>query len=158
MSSLDPTDVTNLNACPSVVKYPTNFGTKEGRARCVFTATGGKAIGAYGLGLTLPKGCTVTKAYYKVLTTFTSATDAATIALKVVSANDLVTAIAISDVSNPWDAGGMVVTTATGSMANELAITTTDTEVTATVAVEALTAGKLVLFVEWAYTGDLSLT
>jgi hypothetical protein len=40
-----------------------------------------------------------------VLTTFQSNTDAATIAIQVEGANDIVTAVAISDGANPWDAG-----------------------------------------------------
>lgn len=158
MTSLSAADITARDGCPSVVKHPQHWGKKTGCARAVFTATGGKAIGSHNLDLAIPKGSHVTKAYYKVLTTFTSATDAATISLQVVAANDLVTAVAISNGGNPWDAGGLVVTSVTGSMGNELALTTADTYVSATVAVEALTAGKLVVFVEWAYVGDLDLT
>jgi hypothetical protein len=158
MSSLSGADITAFNGGPSQYKQPQKWGNKEGRARAVFTATGGKAIGAHSLDLTIPKGAHVTKAHYKVLTTFTSATDAATIALSVVAANDVVSAIAISDGSNPWDAGGLVLGLPSGDMSDELAITTADVAVTATVAVEALTAGKLVVFVEWAYVGDLDLT
>lgn len=158
MSSLDQADITNLNNAESQAKAPRYAGWKRGEARCVFTATGGKAIAAYGMGLTIPRGAHVTKAFYKVLTTFTSATDAATIALKLVSANDIVSAVAISAMGDVWDASGTVITIPTGSMTTELAATTADTELTATVAVEALTAGKLVLWVEWVYFGDLDLT
>lgn len=158
MTAFDQVDITAKDNVEAQSKLGQYLGRKEGRARCTFTATGGKAIGAYSLGLTIPKGAHVTKAYYKVLTTFTSATDAATIALKVVSANDVVSAVAIVTAGDVWDAGGCVVCIPTGSMGNELAATTADTDVTATVAVEALTAGKLVLFVEWAYFGDLTLT
>src|SRR5690348_3842184 len=62
-------------------------------------------IAAHGLGVYIPSKAIITKAWVDVVTTFTSATDAATIALKVQSANDLVAAIAISDASNVWDAG-----------------------------------------------------
>lgn len=158
MSSLSYADITALDGGPSQTKMPQNWGKKFGFARTTFTATGGSAIGAHTLDLVIPKGAHVTKAYYKVLTTFTSSTDAATIALKLVAANDIVTAVAISAGGDVWDAGGLVIATPTGSMANELAATTADTAVTATVAVEALTAGKLVLWVEWVYFGDLDLT
>lgn len=157
MTSLSAADITALDGAPSVAKLPLVWGKKQGCARAIFSATGGKAIGAHNTDLVIPKGATVTKAYYKVLTTFTSATDAATIALSLVSANDIVSAVAIS-VGTTWDASGLVATIPTGTLGNELAITTADTYVVATVAVEALTAGKLVLFVEWAYTGDLDLT
>ena len=158
MSSFTQDDITNLNNANGLTTRSRFHGWRTGAARCTFTATSGKAIGTHGLGLTIPKGALVTKAYYKVLTTFTSATDAATIALQVKSANDLVTAVAISNGGNPWDAGGGVVCTPTGTLANEVDNDTADSEVSAVVAVEALTAGKLVLWVEWAYYGDLALT
>lgn len=157
-SSLTNADVSNLNNANSPSLNSRTHGYKMGGGRCVFTATGGKAIGTHGLGLTVPKGAMVTKAYYKVLTTFTSATDAATIALQVKSGNDVVSAIAISNGANPWDAGGGVATIPTGSLSNEIDNDTADNEVSAVVATEALTAGKLVLWVEWAYYGDLALT
>lgn len=157
MTSFTQTDITNLNLSNSENLFQ-NHGYKVGRARCVFTATGGKAIATHGLGLTIPKGALIVKAYYKVLTTFTSATDAATIALKVKSANDLVSAIAISNGANPWDAGGGVVCIPTGTLANEIDNDTADNEVSAVVASEALTAGKLVLWLEFSYYGDLALT
>lgn len=157
MTSFSQADITNFDNAESQTKMPSKWGQKIGRARCEFTATGGSTIGAHTLGLTIPAKSYVTKAYYKVLTTFTSATDAATIALKVASANDVVSAIAISDVSNPWDVGGLVPTIPTGALSDEISVTV-DSLVTATVAVEALTAGKLVLWVEFAYYGDLTTT
>lgn len=152
-SSLNQADITSLNNAESVTKY-TKFGWKQGAAKCVFDATGGKAIGAHGCGLTIPKNSYVTKAFYKVITTFTSADDSGTIALSVASANDIVSAVAISNGGNPWDASGLVVGIPTGALSNEIAITA-DSEVTATVATQALTAGKLVIFVEWVYYGDV---
>jgi hypothetical protein len=156
MSSYTQTDVDNLNNANGESKLSRHLGDRFGRARCEFSATGGKAIGAHTLGLTIPKGSVITKAYYRVLTTFTSATDAATIALSIVGANDVVSAVAISNGANPWDAGNFA-TIVTATVSTWLA-TTADSAVTATVAVEALTAGKLVLWVEWAYHGDVSAT
>lgn len=147
-------DITNMDNGEGQSKLPKDHGKKCGVAKCVFDATGGKAIGAHGLGLTIPKNSYVRKAFYKVLTTFTSATDAGTIALKVASANDLTTATAISAGGDVFDAGGLVACTPTDALSNEISITA-DSEVTATVAVEALTAGKLVVWVEWAYYGDV---
>lgn len=158
MTSRTQTDITALNNVEGVSKIGEKLGWKTGMARCTFTATSGAAIATHGLGLTIPKGALITKAYYKVLTTFTSATDAATIALQAVSANDLVSAVAISNGGNPWDAGGGVVCIPTGSLGNEIDNSSAANEISAVVAVEALTAGKLVLWVEWAYYGDLSLT
>jgi hypothetical protein len=104
-------------------------------------------IAAHGLAVYIPNKAVVTRAWYEVNTTFTSATDAATIALKVNSANDLKSAVAISNGANAWDASivdGIPVDTA----ATRIKITA-ERELTATVAVEALTAGKLTLFVEY---------
>lgn len=123
-----------------------------------------KTIAAHGLGIYLPIKAIVINAYYQVLTTFTSATDAATIALKVTNANDVVTAIAISDSSNPWDAGNFA--TKVGSFALDgnaltainmgvakaaswIGPVSAEKEIIATVAVEALTAGKLILWLEY---------
>ena len=118
-----------------------------------FDATGGKSIAAHNLGTLLPNNARILSAWYKVNTTFTSATDAATISLGVetAAAAGLVAAIAISDGSNPWDSSATPVacipdfatvadwTTATAAAGKNII---------ATVAVEALTAGKLTL---WGY-------
>lgn len=155
MGSLTQTDVTNLNKGNSYEVSFQNLGHKIGRVRCVFDAAGGKAVTTHGLGLTIPKNSYVTKAYYKVITTFTTASaDSGTIALQVAGANDLVSAIAVSDGSNVWDSGGMVICIPSGSMANEVSVTA-DSEVSAVVGTAALTAGKLALWIEYEYYGDL---
>jgi len=122
-------------------------------------------IAAHGLGVYLPTKAIITKFWYDVVTTFTSATDAATIAYKAQSANDLLSAIAISDASNVHDAGlhaGLPGYPNLGADAGHdsqvevaalFAATfikmTAERELTATVAVEALTAGKAMLYVEY---------
>lgn len=121
-------------------------------------------IAAHGLGVYLPIYAIVTNAWVDVKTTFTSATDAGTIALKVQSAGDLTAAIAISDASNVWDAGlhgclpgsyaertvaGDTAILDAASKAASYIKLTAERELTATVAVEALTAGKAVIFVEY---------
>lgn len=124
-------------------------------------------IAAHGLGVYLPDNAIVVRAWYDVITTFTSATDAGTLALKVQGANDLVSALAISDGSNIFDAGLHGTLTAGTTTLTEAAPNTrtqivhaadivagfikltAERELTVTVAVEALTAGKLVLFVEY---------
>lgn len=122
-------------------------GHMPGKAWAKFDATGGKAIGAHGLGLTLPVGAVITRAFYDVITTFTSATDAGTIALHLNAANDVVSAIAISNAANAWDAGLHI--TAVIETAATMFKLTADRELTATVAVEALTAGILRVYVEY---------
>lgn len=108
---------------------------------------GERTIGAHGLGIYVPDKAVIKRAWYNVITTFTSATDAGTVALSAQSANDLKAAIAISNGANPFDAGileGVPVDTA----ATRIKLTA-ERELVATVAVEALTAGKLVLYVEY---------
>lgn len=100
-------DITNLNNAESNQKNTRVHGYKQGGGRCVFdpsATSGDRTIAAHGCGLVIPKGAVVTFAAYKVLTTFTSSTDAATIAVSIVGANDVVSAIAISNGGNPWDA------------------------------------------------------
>lgn len=151
------TDIVNANNAESVTKNSKVHGFKLGSGRCVFdpSATSGeRTIAAHGCGLTIPKNSIVTFAAYDVLTTFTSATDAATIAVKIVAANDVVSALAISNGANIWDAG-IFETIPKVETSTTWLTTTVDSEVTFTVAAEALTAGKLVFWVEWLYFGDV---
>lgn len=121
-------------------------------------------IAAHGLGVYLPTKAIITNAFIDVITTFTSATDAATIAVKAQTAGDLTAAIAISDASNVWDAGlhGCVAGSyAEATVAGDTAVAdaarkagsyiklTAEREIVATVAVEALTAGKAMVYVEY---------
>lgn len=153
------------------VKCESGLGTRY-LATAVFDTAGTDSAGAanttiaaHGLGVYIPDNAVITKAWYDVVTTFTSATDAGTIALKVQAADDIVAAIAISDGTNVWDAGirgskigfpNLGADAAHDSAVEVAALfagtylkTTAERELTATVAVEALTAGKLVLFVEY---------
>jgi len=156
--SLDTTDLNNLNDANGEVKNTRTHGYKMGGGRAVLSATGGLATGAVGLGLFIPRGAVLTRVLYKVLTTFTSATDAATIALSIATANDLVSAAAISAGGNPWDATSVpVATLVTPTLSSNIALTE-KRELTATVAVEDLTAGKLVVWAEWVYHGDIAAT
>ena len=104
-------------------------------------AVHGGAVGAKKLGVTIPKGAIIWESLIDVDTTCTTASaDAGTMAISVASANDIVSAIAVSDASNPWDSGkhaGVPV----GSAATCIELTA-DCVVTATIAVQAFTAGK----------------
>ena len=128
--------------------------------------TSQRPVAAYGLGVYLPTKAIITKVWVDVVTTFTSASaDAGTIALHVQAADDIVTAIAISDASNVWDAGmhGSKIgfpnlgADAAHDSALEVAALFTGTylkltavrEITATVATAALTAGKANVYVEY---------
>jgi hypothetical protein len=135
-------------------------------AVATYDVTGGDsgAIGAHGLGVYIPDNAIITRAWVDVVTTFADgASDSATIALSAQSANDLVSAIAISDASNVWDAGirGTKVDSIAldGNALSQIGMaaaraatmikTTAIREITATVATAALTAGKMNVYVEY---------
>ena len=93
----------------------------------------------------VPVGAIVIGGWYEVTTTFTSSGDSATLALSVVGANDLVTAIAIDDGSNPWDVN-LTQRRPLKSITTQVA---TEKQVAILGGVEAVTAGKLIGVVEW---------
>lgn len=132
--------------------------------KVTFDATGGKAIATYPLPIVLPNGAIIQKAWYNVTTTFTSATDAATIALTASSAGDIKAAIAISDATNVWDAGlhaGLPGAYAERTVAGDTAVLDAASQAaswillsankipTVAVAVEALTAGVMDIYIEY---------
>ncbi len=109
----------------------------------VLDQTLNSAIGVHVLpGAQVPAGWLAIAYGYRTITTFTSATDAATIALGVATdgAAGLKAALAISNGANPYDAGAVGLVTAAAPV-----FTTAARSLVATVAVEALTAGKLVV-------------
>jgi predicted RecA/RadA family phage recombinase len=112
------------------------------------------AIGSY-YGDALPDNAVVLHSSYEVLTTLTSATDAATGALGVETDDvaGLLAAIAISNGANPWDAGyfdGIQ----DGAAANfSVKTTAAGRRLQFDVAVEALTAGKFIAWAQWVVTG-----
>jgi hypothetical protein len=159
-TSLSATDLTlggtaltataaEINAVADADSLAINGLGRLGVARFTFdpSATAGmRTIAAHGLGVTIPDNAIILGGGMEILTTFTSATDAGTIAISVEGANDLVTATAISS-GTFWDAVKykVVVPTALEAAGVATAIKLTAArEITATVAVEALTAGKLV--------------
>jgi len=124
-----------------------------GLVRCVLDATAGKTVTTHGLGVEIPDNAIIIRAFYEVTVTFTSGTDAATIALGVNTddAQGIVVAIAISNVADSWDAG-LFDAIPDGTAANMTTKTTGEREVEAIVGVEALTAGVLYLFFEYVVT------
>lgn len=146
------TDLTDLNNAdffrPGKLK---NYGDKVGRGICVFDPSANESertVAAHELDLLIPKNSFV-RACYNVRTTFTSADDSATIALSVAGANDLVSAVAISNGGDPWDTSSALVATIADEDPTNWVHVTSDSYITATVAVQALTAGKLIVFAEW---------
>jgi hypothetical protein len=96
-------------------------------------------------GDVVPKGAVVLDTLVKVDTAPDSAGHTATVALKVQSAADLQAAKVVSEA--PWSTtgakrGGLTATTAP-------VLTTTRRQITATVAVQALTAGKFTVYVRY---------
>jgi hypothetical protein len=123
--------------------------------------------GAHNLGVYIPDDAIILRAWYDVVTAFTSDDNSATIKLGLVTQNDacFVAAIAISDASTPWDAGvhgtliGAPVLGAESAHDTALEVaallaavtlkTTAERELVLTSATQTLTAGKLNLFVEY---------
>ena len=111
-------------------------------------AVDGGAISAIDLGVTLPDNAIILDGMVDVITTLTTAgADAGTIALHANAADDIVTAIAVSDGTNPWDEGLRAI--------KQLGTSTTVTKltaaraITATIAGQAVTAGKFVVFLRY---------
>lgn len=134
--------------------------------KATFDATDGKAIGTHNLAGKLPVGAIITDAFIDVTTTFTSATDAATISVGTQTAADLVAATAISAARNIWDAGrkktlvgnyaldGNALTQvamADAEAGTLIKVATSAKPVSIVVASEALTAGVFTVFVEYVY-------
>lgn len=117
-----------------------------------FAVTGSIASAKNVSSRAVPAGATVIGGWYKVLTTFTSNTDAGTIAISLVGANDLVTAIAINDASNPWD----VDLTKERPIKAIVSALSTEKYVQMLSATEVVTAGKLIGLVYWVVTSNLS--
>ena len=119
-------------------------------AKAIYNTAAGFGTGAHTLGVTIPTKAFVTGMWYWVETTFTSATDAATLAISIQGANDCVSAVAISDGSNPWDTttkpveGIPVLETTSSWLATSAA-----RAITVTTAVETITAGVMHVWVEY---------
>ena len=126
------------------------LGTHQ-TARGTFTVTGGlKLTGTYNLDVELPINAVIIRSWYDVTATFTSGTDAATISigLPVDDVAGIVAATAISAGGNVWD-NGYHEGIQTGTAATASNKTTAARRVQVAVAVENLTAGEFVLFLEY---------
>lgn len=89
-------------------------------------------------------------AFYRVLTTCTSATDAAEIAIIVPTDGTVIPAIAISNVANPWDIGGHAPTSISSSL---VPVTTAARDFQVVISVENVTAGKFTFTVPYLEIG-----
>jgi hypothetical protein len=119
---------------------------KVARATYDFAEHGG-AIGAINLGVTIPDNAIVCGGFVDVATTCTTAgADAGTMALHVQGANDLVTATAVSDGANLWDAGLHPIVPKANTPESTGIKLTAARAITATIATQAFTAGKFTVF------------
>lgn len=132
-------------------------------ARTDSSGAANTTVASHGLGVYVPSGAIVTNVFFNVLTTFTSAADSATLALTLQSAGDLKAAIAISAAGDVWDAGvhaclpgnyaldgnALTAIAMAAAEAGSYILTTAQRELVVTVAVQALTAGKMDIFVEY---------
>jgi len=110
----------------------------------------GGVVGAIDLGVTIPDNSIVLDGLIDVITTCTSANDSGTMAIHVNAANDIVTAIAISNGGNPWDAGlHDIIPVGTAATAKK---TTAARAITATIGTQDFTAGKFLVILRYVVT------
>jgi hypothetical protein len=148
-NSVETAKILDGNVTEAKIAVPTaaNLNVK----RCllgIFDATAGKAVGTFAIACALPSKAIITRVDYEVTTTFTSATDAGTIALTTgQGAGDILEAAAIS-VGTAFDAAIPKVTKVTGATAAYIKCTAART-ISAVVAVEDLTAGVMRVYADY---------
>ena len=106
-----------------------------------------RTIATHGLGVFIPANAIITTSMYDVETTFTSATDAGEVAFGIAGGTEFKASTAISTGTTYDNVTNLVAGTPI-SAATAVKVGTTG-EVTAVVAVEALTAGKLNWYIEY---------
>ena len=119
------------------------------RATYDFAVDGGE-VGDVGLGVTLPDNAIITRSWYKVLTSFTSADSTAEVCLSIPTDGvaGIAASTALSAEGANW-AAGFHSGIQDGQVSNFSEQTTEARELTLTIAVQDLTAGKLILFCEY---------
>lgn len=145
-----------FNTAASSDLYYSFNGTTSGLKRTLTLhhdfATDGGLIGTVTLrGGSMPDNAVVDNAWYDVTTTYTSATDAATIGLGIITndATGIQAAAAISAGGDIWDAGLQDSDVDPQTSSTFTTKTTAERTLIMTVAVEDLTAGALVLHTEY---------
>ena len=104
---------------------------------------------AYALDVKLPANAVIVGGVVDVTKTFTSENDTATIAISLVEANDIVAAKAIGAEGDVWDAGLQAIIPKANTPESTGIKLTEEKAITVTVGVEALTAGKLVVYLDY---------
>jgi hypothetical protein len=106
------------------------------------TGVSNKTVAAHKTGVVLPAHAIIVGGFVDTNTIFTSGNTAATIAIKVEAANDIINAAQIN--GSPGSALGRKAIIPKASTPESTSVKTTDErEITVTVGTEALTAGKL---------------
>jgi hypothetical protein len=101
-----------------------------------------KTVAAHGVGVTLPINAIIVGGFFDVNTAFTSTNSTSTIAIHVVGANDIQTAAAVSGAPGSTIGRKAIVPKANTPESTSVKCTAAS-EITVTVAVEALLTGKL---------------
>jgi len=136
-----PTWTVVSNVTSTAVNGLQTFGIARAQFNPSLTS-GERTVAAHTLGVTIPDKAIVCGGVVQVNTAFDSADDTSTVALSIQSANDLVTAAAVSGA--PYSTTGLKAITPKINTPESTGIAlTADRLITATVAVQALTAGKL---------------
>lgn len=107
----------------------------------------GGAVGDYALGVKIPAGAIIINAFAYVQTAATSTNSTATIAVKAETANNIFTAAAVSGA--PWSTTGMKLAIPDIATVADYKTIAAEAELTLSIAVEALTAGKINIFVTY---------
>lgn len=163
--AFDVNDVSNYDKVQGQSAMGKRLGQKMGNIRCMwsFATLGGAVAGLKMVDCTdgvttavIPKGSHITAAFYRVHTTLASGTSTAQVALSLVAANDLTTATVITS-GVVWTAGTLpILCTPVKQTASTWLFTTADVSPTLTISVEAVTAGKVVLYLEYDYDNDIT--
>jgi hypothetical protein len=149
--TVSPTEIIIL---PPVFADPAMDGLMKKdtvRATYNFSVHGGTQ-GAIGLGSFLPDNAVVIRAYYYVVTTLTSSTDAATISIDIPTDDPagILAAIEIIHSTNPWDAGHHeCIQDGAATNFSEKVSNTGGREISITIGTEDLTAGKFTVFCDY---------
>jgi len=116
------------------------------RATYDFDVDGGEK-GAIGLGVTIPDNAIICGGFVDVVTTCeTEETDAGTMAISVLTGDDIVAAVSVVDGGNAWDAGVQAIIPKANTPESTGIKLTSAKEITATIAVQKFTAGKFVVY------------
>ena len=112
-------------------------------------AVHGGAVGDIATGCRVPNGAVIVNAFATVVTAATSTNSTATIAFKANAANDIFTAAAVSGA--PFSSTGQKLAIPDLATVADYKTMTAERELTMSIAVEALTAGKINFYVTYVH-------